>query len=339
MDLTQFQFDFDLTFAMFFMNADKTVYGRYGTRSSHDDTTEDMSLEGLAKAMSAALELHRDAVLLRTALAGKKQVLMPQKTPEEFPSLARYKPDLDYQGKVAQSCMHCHQVRDAQRRTVRDAGQPLSDELLFPYPKPDVLGLVLDPMEKAKVSRVIAGSRAEQDGFQVGDEIARLAGQPIISIADVQWVLHTSKTPAQTAALKVPAEVLRGGKRLNLELTLAPGWRRGDISWRTTTWDLRRMVGGMLIEDLPAEERTRRDLPADSMALLVKHVGQFGEHQVAKQAGLQKDDVIVAFDGISKRASETDVLAHAVQSRRKGDKISIQLLRGEKKIDVSMALQ
>jgi hypothetical protein len=34
LDLALFQFDFDLTFAAFFMNADKTIYGRYGTRSS-----------------------------------------------------------------------------------------------------------------------------------------------------------------------------------------------------------------------------------------------------------------------------------------------------------------
>ena len=33
MDLTLFQFDYDLTFAAFFLNADRTIYGRYGSRS------------------------------------------------------------------------------------------------------------------------------------------------------------------------------------------------------------------------------------------------------------------------------------------------------------------
>ena len=32
-DLTRFQFDFDLTFAAFFLNADLTIYGRFGSRS------------------------------------------------------------------------------------------------------------------------------------------------------------------------------------------------------------------------------------------------------------------------------------------------------------------
>jgi len=34
LDLELFQFDYDLTFSIFFMNGDKTIYGRYGTRSS-----------------------------------------------------------------------------------------------------------------------------------------------------------------------------------------------------------------------------------------------------------------------------------------------------------------
>ena len=32
--LAQFQFDFDQTWTVFFLNADKTIYGRYGSRSA-----------------------------------------------------------------------------------------------------------------------------------------------------------------------------------------------------------------------------------------------------------------------------------------------------------------
>ena len=39
LDLTLFQFDYDLTFAVFFMNTDRTIYGRYGTRSERKDAT------------------------------------------------------------------------------------------------------------------------------------------------------------------------------------------------------------------------------------------------------------------------------------------------------------
>ena len=58
LDLTLFQFDFDLSFSMFFMNADKTIYGRYGTRSSLENAESHMSLEGLVDALEGALLLH-----------------------------------------------------------------------------------------------------------------------------------------------------------------------------------------------------------------------------------------------------------------------------------------
>ena len=44
MDLALFQFDYDLTFVVFFMNADKTIYGRYGSRSDRKNATRDISI-------------------------------------------------------------------------------------------------------------------------------------------------------------------------------------------------------------------------------------------------------------------------------------------------------
>ena len=42
-----------------------------------------------------------------------------------------------------------------------------------------------------------------------------------------------------------------------MTLTLPPGWRRaGDLSWRASSWGLRRSaLGGLLLEDLPADSR------------------------------------------------------------------------------------
>ena len=44
-DLSLFQFDYDLTFAAFFMNADRTIYGRYGIRPSQEDPGKNISLQ------------------------------------------------------------------------------------------------------------------------------------------------------------------------------------------------------------------------------------------------------------------------------------------------------
>ena len=99
---------------------------------------------------------------------------------------------------------------------------------------PDWLGLMLDPDEKATVKSVAAGSSAERAGFKVADRIQTLAGQPIISIADVQWVLEQAKAvPAANAAgiLRIDstasnAEIEVDGEFLGttpLEVPLAPG--------------------------------------------------------------------------------------------------------------------
>src|SRR5206468_10131232 len=87
MDLSLFQFDYDLTFAVFFMNADKTIYGRFGTRSERKDATKDISMEGFRKALAAALELHKKYPANKASLSGKQSPPPRFKVPEEYPSL------------------------------------------------------------------------------------------------------------------------------------------------------------------------------------------------------------------------------------------------------------
>src|SRR5207248_2675601 len=110
--------------------------------------------------------------------------------PEKFPSLGKYSDKLNYEGNVVQSCIHCHQVGDAIKNYYRVKKEPMPDRVLFPYPHPKGQGLILDPKEKATVKDVKAGTPAERAGFKPGDQIRSLDGQPLLSIADVQWVLH-----------------------------------------------------------------------------------------------------------------------------------------------------
>ena len=337
LDLELFQFDYDLTFAVFFMNADKTIYGRYGSRSSQKDAAKEISMEGFRKALEAALELHRNYPANKALLAGKSGAKPKFSLPEEYPSLrGKYRRTLDYEGKVVQSCMHCHQVRDAERLLYRTADKAIPDEVLYPWPMPDVIGLSLDPKERAKVKAVARGSAAEKDGFVVGDEILALQGQPIISIADVQWVLHNTNGP-----VKLKADVLRGKEKLALNLTLAEGWRRqSDIAWRPTSWDLRRMVtGGLLLKDLPATDPRRTALSGTNLALLVEHVGEYGEHAVAKRAGFQKNDVIVGVDGQTSRMSESQLFGYLLRNKMPGSKVPVAVLRGNERIELELSMQ
>jgi hypothetical protein len=338
LDLSLFQYDYDQSFAAFLLNAGGTVYGRFGTRSHRTSWSDDVSVEGLARALQGALDLHARYPQDRAALAGKKGPAPDFPSPEKYPLLRdRYGPKLNYEGQVVPSCIHCHQIGDAQRQLYRDRHKPIPERVLFPYPHPKTLGLILDPRERATVLRVEPKSPAEEAGFEKGDVIRALGGQPLLSIADVQWVLH--QAPADGPSLK--AEVRRGERDVALALALPKGWRqREDISWRASTWGLRRMAaGGMLLEELPADQRKKAGLADRGMALRVKYLGQNGPHGAAYRAGFRQDDVLVSFDGRTDLSRETDLLAHALTERKVGDRVTVTLLRGGKKIDLTLPMQ
>lgn len=328
-DLARFQFDYDLTFAVFFMNADGTIYGRYGSRSSMKDADRDISIDGFRKALAAALELHEQYPANKASLAGKRGPRPRFARPELYPWLRRYDSKLDYAGKVAQSCIHCHQVRDAEIRFLRDARRPAPDRVIYPWPMPDVVGLSLDSGEKASVREVAPGSPAARAGFRRGDEIVSLQAQPILSIADVQWVLHQADDPDT-----LTAEVLRDGRRRRLTLTLPKGWRsNSDISWRPTSWNLRRIAtGGLRLEPLSEEDRRRLGIARGRTALRVDHVGQYGEHAAAKRAGFRRGDVIVEFDDRDDVLSETDVFAHVLKERMAGAQVPVTVIRDGRRL-------
>jgi len=336
-DLNLFHFDYDLTFAAFFMNADKTLYGRYGTRSSHDEAESDVSIEGLAKAMQKALDLHRDYPRNRVSLKPKTAPYSQFDIPQDYPHLeGRFQPWLDFEGKVAASCIHCHMVRDADRRYHRNQGSALTDKDIYPWPMPAVLGMHLDPKEMATDSLIDKDSAADQAGLKPGDQILTMEGQPILSIADVQWVLHQSTEPSSVAL-----SIQRGEDQLECSLRLRVGWRRGsDISWRTTSWDLRRMAtGGLKLRHLTREELEQQGLSPEKMALLVEHVGQYNDHAVAKRAGFLKDDIVTAFDGKEDLLRETDLFAYVMRERPKGSIIDVSILRKGQRQTLRFKLQ
>ena len=207
LDLSLFQFDTDQSFAVFMLNGDGTIYGRFGTRSDQSHWADDVSIEGLAKALEGALELHAAYPGNKAELAAKKGPAPDFATPRQYPKLqGKYGEQLNYDGNVVQSCIHCHQIGDAERQFYRDENGAIPDKVLFPYPHPKALGLILDPKQRATVLRVEHDSVAARAGFEAGDEIQKLAGQPPLSIADVQWVLH--QVPASGGT--VPALVKRG---------------------------------------------------------------------------------------------------------------------------------
>jgi S1-C subfamily serine protease len=209
--------------------------------------------------------------------------------------------------------------------------------VLFPYPHPKSIGLILDPKEMATVERVEKGSLAEKAGLRAKDAIVQFGGQPPLSIADVQWVLHN--VPAEGGDVRVG--VNRDGKKQELTLKLPAGWRRlGEITWRASAWGLRRMSeGGLFLEEITPEERAKAGAPAEGMALRVKFMGQYNLHATAKNSGFQVGDILIEFDGRTDLRRDSDVLAYGVTEKKPGDRVNVLVLRGGKKVTLTLPMQ
>jgi serine protease Do len=337
LDLALFQYDYDQSFAVFFFNADGTIYGRYGTRSHRTEWKEDVSVEGLANAMRATLDMHRDFSNAREKLAGKKGPNPEFSRPELLSSLKdKFTSELDYNGLVAKSCIHCHQIGDAIKDSHRKRSTQLPLEVLFPYPNPKIIGLNLNPKECATVRSVTSDSEAAESGIQAGDRIREAQGQPLISIADLQFVLHN--LPAQATDLELV--VSTGNASRTVTMKLPNDWKsRDDISWRASTWELRRWgLGGMFVETCSNEERAKLKVGNSKMALKIRHVGEYAPHDVAKLAGFRNGDILVSVNGKDHFLRETDLLQFALNRLKPGDLTTFELYRDGKKEKIEMRL-
>ena len=168
-DLRQFEFDYDLTWVAFFMNADGTIYGRYGGQDAKSDVGR-MSLAGLRFAMTSALETHKKPPPKKVAPA------QPPLRPESIVK--------------AQGCIHCHNIHEAKWRT-----PGIKKEDMWIYPLPDNVGVVLNIDQGNKVQSVVDDSPAAKLGIQPGDIIDSINGIRVFSFGDAQYALH--KAPAK----------------------------------------------------------------------------------------------------------------------------------------------
>jgi hypothetical protein len=329
-DLSVFQFHDQLNWAVFFMNADRTIYGRFGTKDLKPgamlDADKASTVAGLRKACEGALEIHAAYPGNKASLAGKTGPAPMAKTPEQLPGAAGRELKLATAATQGKGCFHCHSVQDLEFRSLRVAGQPIPDRQLWAYPMPDVLGLKFDPNERATLAAVAPGSAGEKAGFKSGDRVVSLEGQPLLSVADVQWVLHQAAEPS-----KLKAQIDRGGSKQDLTLSLEAGWRRA-VPWldaASVGWIIRQTVGGMRLEAVTPQDRSKNNLGADAPALKIRDLSpDFVKDRNAspKKAGLQKGDLIVAVDGAKVPATEQDYLL-LLLAKKPGSKVELTVMR------------
>src|SRR5207249_1594085 len=110
------------------------------------------------------------------------------------------------------------------------------------------------------VRKVKDKSPAAAAGLKTGDVLQRLNGVPVHSFGDAQFALDLAP---KIGSVEV---VWRRGEDVKKEkLTLSEGWRKTDLSWRTSMRDVipaARLYG----IDLTAEEKKALGLPAERLA-------------------------------------------------------------------------
>jgi len=82
-----------------------------------------------------------------------------------------------------------------------------------------------------------------------------------------------------------------------------------------------------------------RGLGTDGMALWVKGLGMYGPHAAAKNAGFQKEDVLIEVVGIKERISESRLHGHLMQEHFKGEQVPVKVLRGGRTLELKLPMQ
>ena len=319
-NINLFQFEGDLTWMGFFMNARDQFYARYGGRED-DQPESHLNKESLVRVMQQVLELHRDNKVQtsRYEPTGK-----PVRTPEEIPTMqpmmARRKEN---------RCIHCHDVKVAEMRH-RQSEDRFTRDMIFTYPPPSTTGIRLDPRQQNRIESVLPDSAAAQAGVRANDVLLSADGQRILTLADFARVLEL--TPNKDASL--PVQLRRGEESLNITLKLSGTWHRSqDPSWRETL-HVAGPGAGFWGQKLNEDQRRDLGLAADSLAVRVTSI--WGDY--TRRAGVQKDDVVVEFDRLQRDMTINQLHAHLNLNRNYGDKIPLVVLRGGKRQELSLQL-
>ena len=314
-DLSLFQFDHDLNWAAMFINA-------AGADAFN-------SIAGLEKTMRRVLRLHAGYPKNAASLKGKRGPRKPYKTALDMPGLENKS---RFRGSTTRkNCIHCHNIYDAEQIHAKQTGR-FTQDMLWRYPLPDNIGIVIDEQDGIRVKSVKAGSPAARAGLQAGNEVTQMNGQPITSIAFVQWVLDG--LPNKNTTL-----TLTGRQSKTHRLRLTAGWKKTDISWRGSLWSLPPRLR-VWTPKLTAGEKKKHGLPGDQSAFLVKWIntGSLGGRS-ARNAGLRTGDIIVAVAGKPLGSmTPPQFNVYLKLNYQVGDKLPLTVVRAGKRRSVTIKL-
>lgn len=283
-NLSRYIFDTGLTFAVLWMNADGTIYHRFGGRDSRSPH-QWLSLPSLEAGMRAGLAAHASHEALAAVAPDPEPLLI-----EQVPS---------YIKRDKGACIHCHSIRPALYEEQLAEGSWKRD-MIWRYLPPSQIGLDLDRDDQRRVIRVSPDSAAHKAGIQAGDLLVALSSQRVATASDVMFALD--QFPTEGGKLSVAYE--RSGVPGATKLDLAPGWKTvtaKEFSWRSFKWGLT-PAPGFGGTQLTAGELTKLGLsePPEQtpFAFRVTYLVTWGDNQrfgqAAMKAGLREGDTLLS---------------------------------------------
>jgi membrane-associated protease RseP (regulator of RpoE activity) len=309
MDLRRFEFDFDLTWYVFFLNADETIYGRYGGRDASDAEAR-ISTKGLRYAMDRALESHKSPPEPQTLKGAPERV-------EDLPAARQHR-----------GCIHCHNVNEFRRSELKGSGK-WDRNSIWVYPLPENVGITLDVDVGNRVKSVATGSAAEKAGLKPGDYIGKLNGYSVASFGDAIHALN--KAPGKGA---IPFSWVRDGKEQAATLEVTDGWRKTNLTWRPSMLDL------LPSTPFSGEELTTGEKKALGLTEKRAAIRQDAEvHTSLKAAGVRGGDVVIGFNEQSVNGGISDLLGFVRRNYLVGDEITVNVIRDGKRVDLKVVLK
>lgn len=334
-DYQAIPFDFDLTLAVVLMNADGTIYHRYGNRPS-DDPTRWTSIKGLSDLLTTTLDEHRAYEAKRAQPTNKAMAPQPKWRPAvRQPELAAY-----LGNRPRPDCIHCHTIHDAQQHFARK-NKTWKDDDRWVYPEPARIGLVMHDRKQSYIEHVAKDSAAAKAGLEPGDRLLKLGRQPsVLTISDMMWALHGVPASAGT----VDATIARGDTEKKVVLNLPADWKSisaREYAWRPFKWGLSPAPGfggPPLSESAKQEQGIDPKLFAFRVQYLVTWGPKAHRGRAAAKAGIRKGDVVLSFDGKNDFTSIDHFHAWVRLTKKAGDVVAIKLVRRGKEQTVRFKL-
>ena len=312
-NLALFDYDRYNTLYFFALNADETIYLRYGGRDERSATTY-LDLDSLELALEQGLELHR--LHQRGQLPSKP--VPPALHARDIPAL--------YERTIGRGrCVECHLVGDL-LNLQRERDGTL-DKVRHLYRAPDLrtIGIDLDIPRGLRVAGV-RGAVAEA-GMRAGDTIRALNSEEVWTFADFQWAY--GNVPHDARSIEIAVE--RDGRSQQFQVMLPVLWWLTDLTYRNLSVDPRVYFTS---DPLEIGEKVRLGFPSRGFASRVRAVDSLAS--LLASHDLQPGDIIYGVDGETTDEVADRAELHIKLRKQAGQTVTLQVLRADERLELPL---